>query len=111
MKSKYASFSGRFTPLVNNGDCVIVRQVVGTILFGDQYNQLANASGEINDMLNQQSVEPGQLLCNIDEDSVRCQVINDALISSRLARRFSKKEKIRENRHRKGFRESCKTIL
>jgi|SRR5664279_1143771 len=93
MKSKYASFSGSFTPLVNDGDCVVLRQVIGTILFGDPYKQLANASGEINNLLGSGSVEAGTLLCNIDDNSSKCLAINNDLISRRLTFRISKKPK------------------
>ena len=93
MVQKKAPFSGTFSPLVNNGDCVRFRQPIGTILFGDLYNQLANAAGEIQGILTPQDVIAGVVLCEIDDKSVKCQAAIDDLISKTLTRRISRKPK------------------
>src|SRR5450755_102498 len=95
MIKKNAPFSGMFTPQVSNGDCVRFRQVIGTILFGDQYKQLANASGEVLDILGRQLVTAGDLICEIDDGSAKCIAVNNAFLSEKLAKRIgvSRKKK------------------
>jgi hypothetical protein len=88
MIQKKAPFSGMFTPQVSNGDCVLSRQLIGTILFGDEFRQLANGSGEVVTVLEQQLVNAGDLICEIDDGSVKCMAVNNALLSERLAKRI-----------------------
>jgi hypothetical protein len=91
MIQKKAPFSGMFTPQVSNGDCVLSRQLIGTILFGDEFRQLANGSGEINKIIGQQEIVAGAVLCEIDDASAKCLAVNNALLSEKLARRISRK--------------------
>jgi hypothetical protein len=93
MIQKKAPFSGMFTPRVNNGDCVKSMQVIGTILFGDEFRQLANGSGEVLSMLRQQLVAAGDLICEIDDGSAKCIAVNEAFLSPRLPKRLSQRPK------------------
>lgn len=104
MIQKKAPFSGMFTPRVNNGDCVLSRQVIGTILFGDEFRQLANGSGEINNILSRQDVEAGAVLCEIDDGSTKCITVNNAFLSERLVKRraISQKKKKKHTKKTSG---------